>query len=107
MDVREVGQGVRGGRPPRRHPEGPARSRPFAPLRARSLAGLAPAMVVTAEFDPLRDEGDRYADAPRDAGARGSRTGASTGPSTASTAWTTSAPPPATRRPGPTPPSRT
>ncbi|MGR3782045.1 MAG: flavin-containing monooxygenase [Albimonas sp.] len=39
-----------------------------APIRASSLAGLPPAMVVVSQFDPLRDEGIAYAEAMKAAG---------------------------------------
>ena len=49
------------------HPD-QARNPYAAPLEAPDLRNLPPAMIVTAEFDPLRDEGEEYGHRLREAG---------------------------------------
>lgn len=39
-----------------------------SPLLAKNLSNLPPAYIMTAGFDPLRDEGKAYADRLREAG---------------------------------------
>lgn len=49
-------------------PDGDASSPFMSPGLTEDLAGLAPALILTAEHDPLRDDGEAYADKLRAAG---------------------------------------
>jgi acetyl esterase len=49
-------------------PEGVDREQPYiSPLKSSDLSNLPPAFILTAEFDPLRDEGEAYAERLRQA----------------------------------------
>lgn len=52
-------------------PDASRRAEPHAsPMRAADFSNLPPALIVTAEFDPLRDEGEAYGDALNAAGSQ-------------------------------------
>jgi acetyl esterase/lipase len=43
-----------------------------SPIKAPNFAGLAPALILTAEMDPLRDEGEAYGRKMNEAGSKAS-----------------------------------
>ncbi len=42
----------------------------YAPILSKNFSGLPPAVIITAEFDPLRDQGAAYADRLKKAGVK-------------------------------------
>jgi len=50
--------------------EGQANDPYVSPLRAKNFSDLPPALIVTAEYDPLRDEGQAYCKRLEEAGVK-------------------------------------